>query len=116
MYGPAVSLTSARERLLSLLERAGRSGPAGLVWGAAAVAAALVVVSLADPGGVRRWRSVRRDVERQQRANQLLAEQNSELQRTVDALGEEVDPAALERLAREQLGWVKPDEILFKFE
>ena len=116
MYGPAVSLASARERLRSLLERAAGSGPAGLVWGAAAVAAALVLVSLADAGGVRRWRALQRDVERQQRANLLLGEQNSELQRTVDALGRNVDPAALERLAREQLGWVKPDEILFKFE
>ena len=111
-----MSLASARERLRCLLERAARSGPAGLVWGAAAVATALVVISLADPGGVRRWRAVRRDVERQQRANQLLTEQNAELERTVDALGQDVDPAALERLAREQLGWVKADEILFKFE
>ena len=103
-------------RLRSLLERAAKSGPTGLVWCAAAVAAVLVVLSLADAGGVRRWRALRRDVERQQRANQLLLEQNAELQRTVEALSPPMDLAALERLTREQLGWVKPDEILFKFE
>jgi cell division protein FtsB len=111
-----VSLASLRERLSSLPERVANSGPAGLVAAAALLALALALLSLADPRGLRRFRALRSDVERQERANLLLREQNAELQRIVRSLSVPVEPAALEKAAREQLGWVKPDEILFKFE
>lgn len=111
-----MSLVNARARLLAARERVEQAGPGALVWVAAALALSLAVASLADPRGLRRWHALRRDVERQERANALLRAQDAELQRTVQKLSSPPDPAALERAAREQLGFVRPDELLFKFE
>jgi cell division protein FtsB len=113
-----VSLANAkvRERLSAWRERAAQTGPAGLVWLAALAALLLLVASLADPRGLRRWHTLRQDARRQERANEVLRAQTAELQRTVRQLSSPPDPAALERAAREQLGFIKPDELLFKFE
>ena len=116
MYGPQVSLVIARERFGRLQERISASGPAGLVWGACALAAALVLFAVADPRGVRRVLALRAQSAQQQKQNQKLSAQNEALQQMVRALGPPVDLKVLEREAREQLGWVKPGELLFKFE
>jgi len=76
----------------------------------------MVAMSLADPKGLRRLERLRSDIERQQQKNQELREENARLSRTVKELSPPVNPAALERAAREQLGFVRPDELLFKFE
>ena len=116
MYGPPVSLVIVRERLWRLRERVSASGPAGLVWGACALAAALVLFAVADPRGVRRVLALRQQAAAQEQQNQKLRAANLQLQAQVRALGPPVDPQALEREARGQLGWVKPGELLFKFE
>lgn len=87
-----------------------------LILGAFAASVAIVATSLADPKGLRRLERLRSDVERQQQKNQELREENARLSRTVKELSPPVSPAALERAAREQLGFVRPDELLFKFE
>lgn len=92
------------------------SGPLALVGSAAALSLALALVSLLDPGGVRRLSLLRQDVAKAEAANAALRAENARLSRTVQKLGTRVDPAALERAAREQLGFVKRDELLFKFE
>jgi cell division protein FtsB len=87
-----------------------------LVLGALAASLAMVAMSLADPKGLRRLERLRSDIDRQEQKNRELREENARLSRTVKDLSPPVNPAALERVAREQLGFVRPDELLFKFE
>lgn len=106
----------SRERFGRLQERISASGPAGLVWSACALSLALVLFAVADPRGVRRVLALRAQSAQQQQQNQKLAARNEALQQMVRALGPQLDPKVLEREAREQLGWVRPGELLFKFE
>lgn len=91
-------------------------GPRALIVGAAAVSLALLAASLADPGGARLLRRLDQDIAHQEAANQALREENARLRRRVRALSAPVDPRVLEKEAREQLGFVRPDELLVKFE
>lgn len=81
---------------------------------ATAVAVALSLVSVADAKGFRRYLKLRDDVESLNERNAALAAQNEALRREIQALRE--DPAALERAVREELGYVKPGEIVFHLE
>jgi cell division protein FtsB len=105
-----------RGRLRQGAGRAPSRGPFALIWAALGLSLALVLLSLADGRGVRRLGLLRRDVARAEAANAALHARNAELSRTVQKLGARVDPRALERAAREQLGFVKQDQLLFKFE
>src|SRR5215468_1222254 len=87
-----------------------------LVIGALAASLTMVVMSLADPKGRRRLGRRRSAIERREQKNRELREENARLSRTVKELSPPVSPAALERVAREQLGFVRSDEVLFKFE
>lgn len=81
---------------------------------AACVAAILTLVSVVDAKGFRRYLRLRQDVESIQERNRVLTEQNDALLREINALRN--DPAALERSAREELGYVKPGELVFHLE
>ncbi|WP_224248193.1 FtsB family cell division protein [Hyalangium gracile] len=81
---------------------------------AGVLAGALSLASVADARGFRRYLSLRQDVESLQERNRTLAEQNEALRREINALRK--DPEALERAAREELGYVKPGEIVFHLE
>ncbi|ATB39770.1 septum formation initiator family protein [Cystobacter fuscus] len=81
---------------------------------AACVAALLTVVSAADAKGFRRYLSLRQDVEAIHERNQAITAQNEALRREINAL--RTDPSALERAAREELGYIKPGEIVFHLE
>ncbi len=81
---------------------------------AAGVAAVLTLVSAVDAKGFRRYLRLRQDVEAIQGRNRVLAEQNDALRREINALRN--DPDALERAAREELGYIKPGEIVFHLE
>jgi cell division protein FtsB len=81
---------------------------------AACVAAVLTLVSAVDAKGFRRYLRLRQDVEALEERNQLLSEQNDALLREINALRN--DPGALERAAREELGYVRPGEIVFHLE
>lgn len=85
-----------------------------LVGVAAVVAAVLTLISVADARGFRRYLRLRQEVRALEARNQALAEQNEALRREISALREE--PAALERAAREELGYVKPGELVFHLE
>lgn len=87
-----------------------------LVLGALVASIAMTAVSLADPKGLRRLERLHSDIERQEQKNCELREENARLSRTVKELSPPVNPAALERAAREQLGFVRQDDLLFKFE
>jgi cell division protein FtsB len=81
---------------------------------ATALAVALSLVSVADAKGFRRYLRLRDDVESLHERNAALAATNEALRREIQALRE--DPAALERAVREELGYVKPGEIVFHLE
>lgn len=81
---------------------------------AAVLAGVLSLASVADARGFRRYLKLRQDVESLQERNRVLAEQNEALMREINALRK--DPAALERAAREELGYVKPGELVFHLE
>lgn len=85
-----------------------------LLMVAGVVAGVLSLASAADARGFRRYLKLREDVEALQQRNQGLAAQNEALRREIQALRD--DPAALERAVREELGYVKPGEIIFHLE
>ena len=87
-----------------------------LVLGALAASLGMSAMSLADPDGLRRLERLRADIERQQEKNRELRSENARLLKTVRELSPPLSPAALEKAAREQLGFVRQDEVLFKFE
>lgn len=84
------------------------------VWAAVGTALFLALISVADARGFRRYLRLQQDVQSLQERNRALEEQNAMLLREVDALRK--DPAALERAAREELGFIKPGEIVFSLE
>jgi cell division protein FtsB len=78
-------------------------------------AAALAVGHLAlDPGGFRKTLRLRADCESLESANAELRRGNERLRREVKALAD--DPAELERAAREELGLIRPGEVVFRLE
>jgi cell division protein FtsB len=87
-----------------------------LVLGALFASVTMTALSLADPKGLSRLERLRHDIARQEQQNHDLRGRNAALERTVKDLSPPADPAALERVAREQLGFVRPDDVLFKFE
>lgn len=87
-----------------------------LVFGTVAVSLCMSAVSLADPKGLRRLERLRADIERQEIRNRELRVENARLAKTVRELSPPIQPAALEKAAREQLGFLRQDEVLFKFE
>jgi cell division protein FtsB len=75
---------------------------------------ALFAVSAAHPDGLRK--ALRNEDE-----GRRLERENAELEQTVARLRREVralrgDPAAIERAAREDLGYVRPGEIIYKLD
>jgi cell division protein FtsB len=81
---------------------------------AACVAAALALISAGDARGFRRYFSLQRDRAQLVEKNRALAEQNTRLSREIQAMRK--DPQALERAAREDLGFVKPGEMVLNIE
>ena len=92
------------------------SRPRSWVAGAAVAAVVIAAAALADPRGMPLLRRLDQDIARQEAANQALREENARLQRRVRALSAPMDRRVLEKEAREQLGFVRPDEVLVKFE
>jgi cell division protein FtsB len=63
--------------------------------------------------GYSRYLELRRDLAAAKARNTHLRAENERLAREVEAL--RTDPRALEQVARADLGWVRPGEILFEF-
>ena len=78
-------------------------------------ALAVLTLGLAVYGGnqILRVTHLRREVQAMERDIVALRTRAEELSRTVDRLRN--DPAYLEKLAREELGYVRPDETVLKF-
>jgi len=84
-----------------------------LKW-AAGVAAVLVLLSLMDGGGFRRSFALSRELAELEEKNGALRERNQALIEEIELLRS--DPRALERAAREELGYVRPGELVFTLE
>ncbi len=80
------------------------------------IVAVLVLLGLSalDRDGLRKARRNEAEAERLERENAALEQRVARLRREVKAL--QGDPAALERAAREELGYVKPGEIVYKLD
>jgi len=76
--------------------------------------AALALASATHPGGLRKQARLAEDVKRVARDNQALRQDVTRLRREARALNG--DPAALERAAREELGYVRPGEVVIELE
>jgi cell division protein FtsB len=86
-------------------------------WGGRLAAAAVVVFVLAYvpyhvyvKSGLARTIVLRRDLAALRGHNQELAAENERLAREAEAL--RTDPAAIERVARDELGWVRAGEVV----
>lgn len=78
-------------------------------------AAALAAGHLAlDPEGLSKTLRLREDCESLERSNDELRAETERLRREVMALAD--DPAELERAAREELGLIRPGEVVFRLE
>jgi cell division protein FtsB len=99
---PASSRLAARRRL----------------WIFRGVAAALLALTFGylpyliyTHSGFANYLRLRTDLRSIQAQNGRLRAENDRLQREVEAL--QTDPRALERVARAELGWVRPGEVIF---
>lgn len=63
--------------------------------------------------GLPRYRKLRSQLERVSADNAELTREIARLSREVDALRS--DPEAVERIARDELGMIREDEVLFQF-
>lgn len=84
------------------------------LWAAVAAAFLLALISASAEGGFRRYLRLSHDVEVLEAKNLRLADENARMLREVEAL--QRDPRALERAAREELGFVKPGEVVISLE
>ncbi|MBL8936551.1 MAG: septum formation initiator family protein [Archangium sp.] len=85
-----------------------------VLWASVFIALLLAAASAMAEGGFRRYVRLSQDVKSLKERNQRLSDDNARLRREVEALRD--DPRALERAAREELGLVKPGEIVFSLE
>jgi len=96
-------------------EGANREMPFSKVMlGCFAIILALLALSALDQNGLAKARRNEAEVSRVERENAALEQQVARLRREVRAL--QGDPGALERAAREELGYVRPGEIVYKLE
>jgi cell division protein FtsB len=82
-----------------------------LLWAAVAVALVLAGWSASAEGGFRRYLRLSNDVVGLREKNAKLAAKNAALIREIDALHK--SPEAQEQAAREELGFVRPNEVIF---
>ncbi len=84
------------------------------MWGAVGLAACLSLWSVADARGIRKYLALDADVQALEAKNRALRAQNARYLEEIEALRK--DEAALERAAREELGFIRPGEIVFNLE
>ncbi|HJX65365.1 MAG TPA: septum formation initiator family protein [Polyangia bacterium] len=99
------------------MRRDTRSGKAWILRGLAAVVLAVtfgyVPYRLYARSGYARYRELRHDWVAAKSRNARMRAENERLAREVEAL--RTDPRVLEQVARAEMGWVRPSEILFDF-
>ncbi len=66
-----------------------------------------------DEQGLPRYRKLRAELEELRASNQELVHEIAELKSEIDAL--RTDPSFVERIARDELGMVREEELVFQF-
>ena len=84
------------------------------MWLCFGLAAALALFAVADGKGFRRYLELEQNMAALEARNRELREQNARYATEIEALKE--DPVALERAAREELGFIRPGELVFNLE
>ncbi len=74
----------------------------------------LLALSAWDPEGLRKHGRLEAEARRVAEENRQIARESARLRREIRAL--QGDPAALERAAREELGFVRPGEVIYKLD
>ena len=99
------------------MRRDTRSAKTWILRGVAAVLMAAtfgyVPYHLYARSGFAKYRELKRDLESAKLRNARMRAENERLAREVESL--RTDPRALEHVARADMGWVRPGEILFDF-
>lgn len=85
-----------------------------LLWAAVVLAAALAGWSASAEGGFRKYLKLTGEVATLKERNRARADENARLRREIAAL--RTDDRALERAAREELGYLRPGEIVLKLD
>lgn len=84
------------------------------LWASVTIAFVLAAWSASAEGGFRRYLNLSQQVETLRNRNRQTAEENAKLMKEVDAL--RADPKAIERAAREELGFIRPGEVVIHLE
>ena len=82
-------------------------------FGLLVVAMVSVPLHLLDARGLPRYRALKAELAEVDARNADLARDNAALERTIEAL--RTDPASVEHIARDQLGMVRPGELVVQF-
>jgi cell division protein FtsB len=107
-----------RNKRASRTERAGqRASGIGVLKGLAAVLTILSLLLLygifLSPRGIQAYRQLQEQVNQLTANRNKLAQENQQLLRKIRAVRS--NPDAQERLVKQELGWVREDEIIIEF-
>ena len=90
----------------------------GLAWllplCALLFAIVFVPLRILEAEGLPRYRALRAELQQTREANARMRREVLELQKRVQRL--RTDPEALERIARDELGMLRSDEVVFQFD
>src|SRR5690606_40179320 len=95
------------------MSRLGRAIAWTLPFGLLIISIVSVPLGILDEEGLPRYRALKSELAEVERINERLRREIQQRQREVDALRS--DPAAIERIARDEPGMIREDEILFQF-
>lgn len=95
------------------MPRFGRAVAWMLPFGLLVLSIVSVPLAILDEQGLPRYRALKDELAEVQRVNERLRRDVEQLDREVNAL--RGDPEAIERIARDELGMIREDEILFQF-
>ncbi len=79
----------------------------------AALALGAVIYTVASPDGLLRLGKLKREVIELSSENDKLQNENDQTRQKIESLREDKD--VIERAVREDLGYLKPDEVVFHF-
>ena len=77
------------------------------------VAIVVVPLRILDEQGLPRYRALRSELSQVEATNRRIHREVRELERDVETLRGDLE--AIERIARDELGMIKPGEVLFQF-
>lgn len=108
-------LTPAIGRITILPDMSASSKPASwlIPFGLLVFAIVAVPLHILDEQGLPRFRALKNELGEVRRQNEELERQVRDLQRQVRTLAH--DPAAVEQIARDELGMIRDGEIVFQF-